>query len=109
MAIVSYVNKKMLLVHLHISQQLLQLFFIITLGAMALHRQFLKHVLGVRGNTATLIVLAEFGGYPLHFYWWQQILRYHNPLPEQKFLKEFRKNSLIFSSKQFLEIEFGNI
>ena len=47
-------------------------------SAEQLHRQFLKHALGVRGNTATLIVLAEFGGYPLHFHWWQQILRYHN-------------------------------
>ena len=47
-------------------------------SAEQLHRQFLKHVLGVRGSTATLIVLAEFGGYPLHFHWWQQILRYHN-------------------------------
>ena len=35
-------------------------------------------VLGVRGNTASLIVLAEFGRYPLCFHWWQQILRYHN-------------------------------
>ena len=43
-------------------------------SAEQLHRQFLQHVLGVRGNTATLIVLAEFGGYPLHFHWWQQIL-----------------------------------
>ena len=31
-------------------------------SAEQLHRQFLKHVLGVRGNTAPLIVLAEFGG-----------------------------------------------
>ena len=46
--------------------------------AEQLHRQFLKHVLGVRGNTASLIVLAEFGRYPLCFHWWQQILRYHN-------------------------------
>ena len=48
-----------------------------TLGESAkqLHRQFLKHVLG---STATLIVLAEFGRDPLHFHWWQQILRYHN-------------------------------
>ena len=40
-----------------------------TLGESAeqLHRQFLKHVLGVRGSIATLIVLAEFGRYPLHF------------------------------------------
>ena len=37
-------------------------------SAEQLHRQFLKHVLGVRGNTATLIVLAEFGRYPLRFH-----------------------------------------
>ena len=45
-------------------------------SAEQLHRQFLKHVLqvGVRGNTATPIVLTEFGRYPLHFHWWQQIL-----------------------------------
>ena len=36
-------------------------------SAEQMHRQFLKHVLGVRGSTATLIVLAEFGRYPLHF------------------------------------------
>ena len=47
-------------------------------SAEQLHWQLLKHVLGVRGNTATLIVLAEFGRYPLHFHWWQQILRHHN-------------------------------
>ena len=47
-------------------------------SAEQLHRQFLKHVLGGRGNTASLIVLAEFGCYPLCFHWWQQILRYHN-------------------------------
>ena len=37
-------------------------------------RQFLKQLLGVRGNTATPIVLAEFGCYPRRFHWWQQIL-----------------------------------
>ena len=49
-------------------------------SAEQLHRQFLKHVLGVRGNTATPIVLAEFCRYLLvvRFHWWQQILRYHN-------------------------------
>ena len=47
-------------------------------SAEQLHWQFLKHVLGIRGSTATLIVLAEFGRYPLRFHWWQQILRYHN-------------------------------
>ena len=47
-------------------------------SAEQLHWQFLKHILGVRGSTATLIVLAEFGRYPLRFHWWQQILQYHN-------------------------------
>ena len=47
-------------------------------SAEQLHRQFSKHVLGVRGLTAILIVLAEFGRYPLRLHWWQQILRYHN-------------------------------
>ena len=47
-------------------------------SAQQMHRQFLKHVFGIRGSTATLIVLADFGCYPLHFHWWQQILRYHN-------------------------------
>ena len=46
-------------------------------SAEHLQRQFCKHVLGVRGNTANPIVLAEFCGYPLCFHWWQQILRYH--------------------------------
>ena len=47
-------------------------------SAERLHRQFLKHVLGVRGSTATPVVLAEFGRYPSRFHSWQQILRYHN-------------------------------
>ncbi len=41
------------------------------------HRQFLKHLLGVRDSTANVIVLAELGRFPLCFHW-QQILRYHN-------------------------------
>ena len=49
-----------------------------TVGKLAeqLHWHFLKHVLGIRGSTAcaTLIVMAEFGRYPLHFHWWQPIL-----------------------------------
>ena len=43
-----------------------------------LHRQSLKHVLGVRDSTANVIVLAELGRFPLCFHWWQQILQYHN-------------------------------
>ncbi len=46
--------------------------------AELLHRQFLKHMLGVRDSTANVIVLAELGRFPLRFHWWQQILRYHN-------------------------------
>ena len=57
-------------------------------SAEQLHTQiFLKHIFGVRGNTATLIVLADFGRYPLRFHWWQQILRYHiriNNLPDDE-------------------------
>ena len=43
-------------------------------SAEQMHRQVLKHVLGVRGSAATPIVLAEFGCYPSCFHWWQQIL-----------------------------------
>ena len=60
--------------------------------AEQLHRQVLKHVLGVRDSTATLIVLAEFGRYPLRFHWWQHILRYHNcinSLPDDERLIQF--------------------
>ena len=42
------------------------------------HRQFLKHLLGVRDSTANVIVVAELGRFPLCFHWWQEILRYHN-------------------------------
>ena len=47
-------------------------------SAEQLHRQFLKHVLGVRGSTSPPLVLPEFVRYPLCFQKWQQILRYHN-------------------------------
>ena len=46
-------------------------------SAEQVHRQILKHVLGVRGSTATPIVLTEFGRYIFHFHWWQQILQDH--------------------------------
>ncbi len=41
--------------------------------AELLHRQFLKHLLGVRDSTANVTVLAELGRFPLCFHWWQQI------------------------------------
>ncbi len=47
-------------------------------AAELLHRQFLKHLLGVRDSTANVTILAELGRFPLCFHWWQQILRYHN-------------------------------
>ena len=47
-------------------------------SAEQLHRQFLKHLLGVRDSTANAVVLAELGCYPQRIHWWQQILRYHN-------------------------------
>ncbi len=47
-------------------------------AAELLHRQFLKHLLGVRDSTANVIVPAELGRFPLCFHWCQQILRYHN-------------------------------
>ena len=47
-------------------------------AAEVLHRQFLKRLIGIRGSTATDLVLAELGRYPLQIHFWQQILRYHN-------------------------------
>ena len=43
-----------------------------------LHRQFLRHLIGVRDNVASMVVLAELGRFPLRLHWWQQILRFHN-------------------------------
>ena len=42
----------------------------------ALQREFQRCLSGVRKSTANHMVLAELGGFPLHF--WQQILRYHH-------------------------------
>ena len=47
-------------------------------AAEVLHRQFLKRLIGIRGSTATDLVLAELGRHPLQIHFWQQILRYHN-------------------------------
>lgn len=43
-----------------------------------LHRQFLRHLIGVIDNVASMDVLAESGRFPLRLHWWQQILRFHN-------------------------------
>ncbi len=47
-------------------------------AAEALHRDFLRRLLGVRKSTANHMVLAELGRFPLHIHFWQQILRYHH-------------------------------
>ena len=45
-------------------------------AAEALHRDFLRRLLGVRKSTANHMVLAELGRFPLQVHFWQQILRY---------------------------------
>ncbi|KAL3134763.1 hypothetical protein ABBQ32_14214 [Trebouxia sp. C0010 RCD-2024] len=49
-------------------------------AAEVLHRGFLKHLLGGRMSTASEIVLAEFGRFPLQIRFWQQVLRCHHIL-----------------------------
>ncbi len=44
----------------------------------ALHREFVRRLLGVRKSTANHMVLAELGRFPLQVHFWQQILRYHH-------------------------------
>ncbi len=47
-------------------------------AAEALHRDFLRHLFGVRKSTANYMVLAELGRFPLQIHFWQQCLRYHH-------------------------------
>jgi len=42
----------------------------------AIHRSFLKSLLGVNDTTPNRIVLAEFGRFPLILFWRQQALKY---------------------------------
>jgi len=42
----------------------------------AIHRSFLKSLLGVNNTTPSRIVLAEFGRFPLILFWHQQALKY---------------------------------
>jgi hypothetical protein len=42
----------------------------------AIHRSFLKSLLGVNDTTPSRIVLAEFGKFPLTLFWQQQALKY---------------------------------
>jgi hypothetical protein len=42
----------------------------------AIHRSFLKSLLGVNDTTPSRIVLAEFGRFPLILFWHQQALKY---------------------------------
>ena len=59
-------------------------------NAEKLHRQFLKQLLGIRSSTSSMIVLAEFGCYPVTLHFWQQILRFHNRavhMPKRRLVK----------------------
>ncbi len=47
-------------------------------AAEALHRDFLRRLLGVRKSTVNHMVLAELGRFPLQVHFWQQILRFHH-------------------------------
>ena len=47
-------------------------------AAQALHRDFLRCLLGARKSTANHMVLAELGRFPLQLHFWQQMLRYHH-------------------------------
>ncbi len=47
-------------------------------AAEALHRDFLRRLLGVQKSIANHTVLAELGHFPLQAHFWQQILRYHH-------------------------------
>ena len=51
---------------------------VLSAAAEALHRDFLRRLLGVRKSTANHMVLAELGRFPLQIHFWQQILRYHH-------------------------------
>ncbi len=46
--------------------------------AEMLHKSFLRSILRVPKTTSGVLVLAEFGRYPLQHSWWKQILRYQN-------------------------------
>ena len=46
-------------------------------AAEALHKGFMKSLLGVRNSVATHMVLAELGRFPLQIYFWMRVLRYH--------------------------------
>ena len=48
--------------------------------AEMLHKNFLRSILRVPKHTSGVLVLAEFGRYPLQHSWWQQIMRYYNRL-----------------------------
>ena len=47
-------------------------------AAEALHKGFMKSLLGVRRSVATHMVLAELGCFPLQIHFWLRILRYHH-------------------------------
>ena len=61
-------------------------------SAEQLHRQYLKHVLGVEAALQPPMFWLSLATYPLRFHWWQQILQYHNRinnLPDDERLIQF--------------------
>ena len=78
-----------------------------SLAAEKLHRQFLKQLLHVRKSTASEIVLAEFGRYPLQIHFWQQVLRYHNrvlKLDNSRLVKIAFSEGAVFVDGRVLEL-----
>ena len=47
-------------------------------AAEALHKGFMKSLLGDRKSVATHMVLAELGRFPLQIHFWLRILRHHH-------------------------------
>ena len=47
-------------------------------AAEALHKGFMKSLLGVRKSVAIHMVLAELGCFPLQIHFWLRVLRYHH-------------------------------
>ena len=78
-----------------------------SLAAEKLHGQFLKQLLHVRKSTASEIVLAEFGRYPLQIHFWQQVLRYHNrvlKLDNSRLVKIAFSEGAVFVDGRVLEL-----
>ena len=65
-----------------------------------LHLKFLRSILGLpKHGTPSYIIYAEFGRYPLHIFWWKQVLLYRSRLmdmPRERLLsRAFEINEYI--------------